>query len=44
MKRIHAICDAIEAEFDAPREQIEHDVAELAAQFLDRKLIVPAAA
>ena len=38
------LCDAVEAEFDAPRDQIERDVAELARQFVDKKLIVPAAA
>lgn len=34
-----ALCDAVEAEFDAPRDVIEADVAELAAELLDQGLI-----
>jgi len=33
------LCDAIEAEFDAPREQIESDVIALTEQFSEKKLI-----
>jgi len=40
---LEELCDAIEAEFDAPREQIERDVAELAGQFVEKNLVTPAA-
>lgn len=33
------VCDLIEAEFDAPRDQIEADTLALAAQFTEKKLI-----
>ena len=33
------VCDVIEAEFDAPRDQIEQDIVALAADFADKKLI-----
>lgn len=33
------VCDLIEAEFDAPRDQIERDIVALAAQFTEKKLI-----
>lgn len=38
------LCDAIEAEFDAPREQIEADLMALAAQLSEQELIVAQAA
>lgn len=34
------LCDAIEAEFDAPRERIEQDLLALAAQLSEQELIV----
>jgi Coenzyme PQQ synthesis protein D (PqqD) len=37
------VCDMIEAEFDAPRDQIESDLLALAAQLTDKKLINTAA-
>jgi hypothetical protein len=37
------VCDVIEAEFDAPRAQIEQDIVALAAQFTEKKLINAAA-
>ena len=36
------LCDAIEAEFDAPRASIEEDILALAAQFIEKNLITPA--
>lgn len=33
------VCDLIEFEFDAPRDQIESDIVALAAQFTEKKLI-----
>jgi len=36
------VCDLIEAEFDAPRDQIERDIVELATQFAEKKLITTA--
>ena len=33
------VCDLVEAEFDAPRDQIERDIVALAAQFTEKKLI-----
>ncbi|MCZ8135465.1 MAG: PqqD family protein [Porphyrobacter sp.] len=36
------LCDAIEAEFDAPRARIEEDILALAAQFIEKNLITPA--
>lgn len=33
------ICDTIEEEFDAPREQVEGDIVALFAQLEDKKLI-----
>mgnify|MGYP000038247878 FL=1 len=38
------LCDSIEAEFDAPREQIESDLVALAAQLSEQELIVAEAA
>lgn len=38
------LCDAIEEEFDAPREQIEADLMALAAQLSEQELIVAKAA
>jgi len=32
------LADLIEAEFDAPRERIELDIAELLAQLVDKQL------
>ncbi len=37
------VCDLIEAEFDAPRDQIERDIVALAHQFTEKKLINSAA-
>lgn len=37
---LEQLSDAIEEEFDAPRERIEQDLFALAAQLLDQKLIV----
>jgi Coenzyme PQQ synthesis protein D (PqqD) len=37
------VCDLIEAEFDAPRDQIEQDIVALAHQFTEKKLIASAA-
>ena len=37
------VCDVIEAEFDAPRAQIEADIVALAQQFTDKRLITAAA-
>jgi hypothetical protein len=34
-----ALCDIVEAEFDAPRDVIERDVAELASDLLKQGLI-----
>jgi hypothetical protein len=34
-----ALCDIVEAEFDAPRDVIERDVAELASDLLEQGLI-----
>jgi hypothetical protein len=34
-----ALCDIVEAEFDAPRDVIERDVAELAKDLLEQGLI-----
>lgn len=36
------LCDRIEAEYDAPRAQIERDIVALAAQLADKSLISPA--
>lgn len=33
------VCDVIEAEYDAPRDQIERDVIALAEQFTQKNLI-----
>jgi len=33
------VCDLIEAEFDAPRDQIESDILALAAQLSEKNLI-----
>lgn len=38
------LCDAIEAEFDAPRTTIENDLLALAKQLSDQELIVAGAA
>ena len=38
------LCDAIEAEFDAPRERIEADLVALAKDMSERELIVSEAA
>ena len=38
------LCDAIEAEFDAPRDRIEADMMALAKQMRDQELIVAKAA
>lgn len=38
------LCDAIEAEFDAPRERIESDLMALAAQLREQELIIAEAA
>ncbi len=38
------LADLIEAEFDAPREVIEQDLAELIGQLVDKQLAAPAAA
>ncbi len=38
------LCDCIEAEFDAPREQIEADLIALAAQLCEQELIEAEAA
>ena len=38
------LCDAIEAEFDAPRERIEADLVALAKDMSERELIVSDAA
>jgi len=40
---LEELCDVIEAEFDAPREQIERDIIGLAEQFSEKKLIMPVA-
>lgn len=40
---LSSVCEAIRAEYDAPRETIEKDVAELCDTLFERKLIVPAA-
>lgn len=37
------ICDAIHAEYDAPRETIENDVGELCGDLLEKKLLVSVA-
>lgn len=37
------VCDLIESEFDAPRDQIERDIVALAHQFTEKKLINSAA-
>jgi hypothetical protein len=41
---LRQLCDAIEAEFDAPRSQIEADLLALATQLSERELIVAEAA
>jgi hypothetical protein len=33
------LCDLIEAEFDAPRDQIEGDIVALALEFSEKKLV-----
>ena len=33
------VCDLVEAEFDAPRDQIERDIVALAAEFTEKNLI-----
>jgi len=38
------LADLIEAEFDAPREVIEQDLAELIGQLVDKQLAATAAA
>ena len=38
------LCDAIEAEFDAPRDRIEADLLALATQLSEQELIVAKAA
>ncbi len=35
------LCDIIEAEFDAPRDVIEHDMQALIAQLSEKKLVSP---
>ncbi|MHA7820230.1 MAG: PqqD family protein [Erythrobacter sp.] len=37
---LEQLCDAIEAEFEAPRERIEADLMALAAQLSEQELIV----
>lgn len=37
------VCDMVEAQFDAPREQIERDVAALAVALSEKNLIDPVA-
>lgn len=36
---ITQLCDAVEAEFDAPRDVIETDVTELVGQLLEHELV-----
>ena len=38
------LAELIEAEFDAPRDVIEQDLAELLGQLVDKQLAIPAAA
>ena len=38
------LCDAIEAEFDAPRDRIEADLLALASQLREQELIIAPAA
>lgn len=38
------LADLIQAEFDAPRERIEQDIAELLGQLVEKQLIAPATA
>lgn len=44
--KVHSIaelCDAIEAEFDAPRDRIETDLLAIAKELTDKDLLVAAA-
>lgn len=40
---VRQLCDAVEAQFDAPRDVIEADVAELIGQLLENELIIETA-
>lgn len=41
---VAALCDVIEAEFDAPRDRIESDLIALVTQLADQRLIARVAA